>query len=1204
MSTDSSILLASKESVKPKIASVKTMLQFITSYDILILTIGLLGVIIFSLSPLLVVIQCGNVIEAVEESPTDSNAFYEEEREFAILNFILAGITILAGWTSVICFIKFGSRQGLFWKEAYFKAIASQPIKWFDRNNPAGLGSSIDIECDIIEHALGEKIMLVTSSIIFFIAAWILAFTVSIELTLISLTELPLFALSEYLLQSASVAMAIERQKKYRTAGGIAEESLEGVKTIASCNGQEQVSKKYQKELEPLQRITETMGIYNGIGWGILFSGFFIYTGLLTYIGAYYVENDSDMWNGEEMNASAIFLVYFATAISTFFLSTNFPCLESIRNGLVMGGKIDDFIKTRQKFDGSLKPNTLKGSVTFENVYFNYPANKEVNILQGLSFHLEPGMSLAVVGETGSGKSTIAQLVEGFYYCSEGIVKIDGIDIRKYDLSELRKFISIVNQEPVLFNQTIEENIKIGNKNATEFEVKSFAMIAEADNFIECLPSKYKTWVGVKGSLLSGGQKQRIALARALIKKPKILLLDEATSALDATTENAIQVKIEEIMKEMTTITIAQRISTIKNSGQIIVISQGKVVEQGTYTELVAANSYFKTMLYTEKEITDSTEHHVSISSKSVGEKLAWHKEEQVKTPIKVFRKVLETLEDHWTLLSISLFSALIAGASIPIFSYLLADSTNIIMKLEGEDIIADTQKNFIILIIDAVGMLAGMIIMCWSMARVTAFIAYKLRFQGLYSLLCYDQKFYDDPKSAPSLLTFHLENDCEKVSELGGPILGLQLLMFTSLFITVLICLLHDVILGLIAACFLPLFVFSVIKGERLNKGIANHNLKKTTEITSDTFMNIKTVQSFNAQQYFYDAYVEATLKETENTMGPANVVGFAFGSRYGLLFVIWGTISWYGAYRVTHGESDVTDLMIIILLIVFNYLGSVILGGLAPDIKAGVRSGKKLFKMIEYKPEINLNSTEGSMSPIAGSIKFQKVDFEYEGRDIIVLKSVSFSLHAGKRLGITGTTGSGKSTIAQLLLRFYNPTGGEILIDSIPISAYNVRHLRESITWVGQEPILFSGSILSNLQLACIEITEDEAIKALGKAQALDIIEKYGIQSDVGVRGCRLSGGQKQRIAIARALVRKPKILIFDEATSALDTVTEEKLMQSIQGEDFTIISIAHRLQSIKDFENILVLEKGVVIESGDHKKLMEMPNGIYHRLYEKSD
>ena len=1186
--------------------SFRTMLQFATGTDLLIFCIGMIGTTIFSISPILVVVKAGDVIQVMEEHYGDLSEFYEAERELAIINFVLGAIAVIMGWLGVICFVKIGNRQGIFWKKAYFNSTVSQSVSWFDKNNPAEMGTTIDVECNIIEHALGEKSMLIISALIFFLGSWILAFIISIELALVSLLQLPVHYASTYMIEAASSKAISQRQSRYKVAGGIAEESLEGVKTVASCNAQEERSRRYQAELEPLRESTAFMGIVNGFGWGIFFGGLFVYTGAICVIGAYLMENEYESWTGDRIDARIVFVVCFATGMASFYLSNALPCLEYIQSGRIAATKIDKILKESQKYDGERKPIDIEGSIVFEKVYFNYESNPDVIVLRGICFEVQPGDSLAIVGETGSGKSTIIQLIEGFYYCSSGAVRIDGVDIKEYDISAIRDFISLVSQEPILFNCSIEENIKLGTKNSTDSDVVAAAEAAEANEFIEHLPDAYKTWVGVKGSLLSGGQKQRIALARAMIKKPKILLLDEATSALDTHTENLIQLTIEKIMQKTTTVIVAHRLSTIKSAKQIAVLDKGVIVEYGTYEELLSLDGHFKRLLHIQVEADPQKSREKSshptrrsyagtVSSESGIEKIA----------VEVFSRVLTLMRAYWGWLFLAILSALLAGSAIPAFSYLLADNTNILLGFDGDDLLEDTRSNLYLLSIIAVAILIEITIMCASLARIAGELTYDLRYQSLNSLLFYDQKFYDQPSSSPSLLSYRLETDCEKVSALGGPILGLQVLVFTSMVGGITISLLHDVVLALVITAFMPLIIFSAAKGELLAaSGITNNNLKQTTVIASDTFTNIKTVHSLNQQGYFFDKYIQSTVSDTDNVMASAHVNGFAFGSRYFMIFALWGVVAWYGAYRVKEGDLAIEDMLITFYCILFTYLGFILMGALAPDVKGGIKGGKKLFRIIDYEPEINSKSEEGHLSPIEGSVEFCEVDFRYEGRNVAVLNCLSFSVNSGGTLGITGTTGSGKSTIAQLLLRFYDPTGGEILVDSNPISSYNIKHLRNSICWVGQEPILFRGSIFYNLQLAMPEITKEKAEQVLVQAQAQDIIEKYGIDSDVGLRGNRLSGGQKQRISIARALVRKPAVLILDEATSALDADTEANLIQSITTiRGLTIIAIAHRLQSIRYYQKILLIEKGMVLESGTHDQLMQMEFGFYKELYMKS-
>ena len=266
-------------------------------------------------------------------------------------------------------------------------------------------------------------------------------------------------------------------------------------------------------------------------------------------------------------------------------------------------------------------------------------------------------------------------------------------------------------------------------------------------------------------------------------------------------------------------------------------------------------------------------------------------------------------------------------------------------------------------------------------------------------------------------------------------------------------------------------------------------------------------------------------------------------------------------------------------------------------PNITEAISASKLVSQLLNYRPTIDIKSKEGLTSRISGKIEFSNVSFSFKNA-VKVLDSCSFVLEPGESLGVTGKTGSGKSTITMLLLRFYNASSGSIYIDNQDIKDYNIRHIRSCIGWVGQEPVLFRGSIFYNLQLANSEITREEALAALEKAQALDIVENYGLDSEVGNRGEFLSGGQKQRVAIARALLRKCNVLILDEATSALDNITQNKAREMFKLQGITVIAIAHRIDSIVECDKIIIVDKGQIVQQGNHKELMK-EKGIYRKL-----
>lgn len=600
---DESKPLKSTQKSFPLVLPFLQLYQFSRPLDYVLMTIGLVFTTAFSVLPLFLVIKIGDVIEAMYANKDDLDKLYEEEKTQSIIQFILGPITVIAGWVAVVCFVRLGNNTGLKWKSLYFRAVINRPVKFFDKKNPAEFGSSIDMDCNAIEHATGEKVMIMLSSIVLFVGTWVMAFVINLQLFFIALCVLPLQIGAAYVIDKATIGAAVLKQEKYRTAGGIAEEALEGVKTVAACNSQIIISQKYQKELEPVKTMTMIMGTLSGLGWAVFFLSVFALAGITFYVGAIMYDNKVDNWTtGEQIEAKDIIMIFLATSMTSFYLGACVPLWQYIQNGRVGAARIMKIISKTKKYDGYRRADWISGNIQFEDVSFSYEKQR-IRILDNISFDVESGKSLAIVGETGSGKSTIVQLIEGFYYCDQGSIKIDGVDIKEYDLYSLREHISIVSQEPILFNTSIKENIRIGKLSAFDADISAAAKEAEADIFIENLEKKYETYVGVRGAQLSGGQKQRIAIARALIKKPKILLLDEATSALDVNTEKKIQVTLDRVIRNRTTIIIAQRLSTVKNADKIIVIDAGKIIETGTHAELTLNNGAYARLLSIQMNI-------------------------------------------------------------------------------------------------------------------------------------------------------------------------------------------------------------------------------------------------------------------------------------------------------------------------------------------------------------------------------------------------------------------------------------------------------------------------------------------------------------------------------------------------------------------------------------------------------------------------
>merc|ERR1719189_883686 len=282
------------------------------------------------------------------------------------------------------------------------------------------------------------------------------------------------------------------------------------------------------------------------------------------------------------------------------------PYVEALATSRSAAGKIYRIIDRVPEIDSSSnqgkKPSTLEGSIKFENIFFNYPSREDVNILQGLNIEIPKGKTVALVGSSGCGKSTCIQLIQRFYDPISGKVTIDGNDIKDLNIGWLRDRIGVVGQEPVLFDLSIKENIRLGNFKASDDDIEKACKEANAFNFIDKLPKGLDTLVGEGGTQMSGGQKQRIAIARALVRNPQILLLDEATSALDTESEKVVQTALDQASAGRTTIVVAHRLSTIRSADMIVAIDAGRVKEMGTHEQLMKEEGLYHSLVTRQME--------------------------------------------------------------------------------------------------------------------------------------------------------------------------------------------------------------------------------------------------------------------------------------------------------------------------------------------------------------------------------------------------------------------------------------------------------------------------------------------------------------------------------------------------------------------------------------------------------------------------
>ena len=457
-----------------------------------------------------------------------------------------------------------------------------------------------------MQEGIGEKIGMMCFFTGTFLFSIITAFYFGWDLTLVIMTMIPFMIIFGGITAKVQASFAEKEMENYGKAGAIAEESLSAIRTVVAFGGQQKEVSRYADNLVGAKKSGILRGLLTGVSGGLIFGIMYMVYGLGFWYGIKSIMDDRE---SEECMACAeldfecieactrysprsILIVFFSVLIGGFQIGQSAPYAEAFATARSAAGKIYRIIDRIPVIDSSSKegkkPSSLEGVITFENIFFNYPSRKDVKILQGLSLNIPKGKTVALVGSSGCGKSTCIQLAQRFYDPDSGKLTIDGIDVKDLNIGWLRDHIGVVGQEPVLFDLTIKENIRLGKQSATDAEIEKACQEANAYNFIMKLPKKYDTMVGEGGTQLSGGQKQRIAIARALIRNPQILLLDEATSALDTESEKVVQAALDNAREGRTTIVVAHRLSTIRTADVIVAIDEGKVKEMGTHNELMS----------------------------------------------------------------------------------------------------------------------------------------------------------------------------------------------------------------------------------------------------------------------------------------------------------------------------------------------------------------------------------------------------------------------------------------------------------------------------------------------------------------------------------------------------------------------------------------------------------------------------------------
>ncbi|XP_010938828.1 ABC transporter B family member 11 [Elaeis guineensis] len=1231
------------------------LFTFADSTDISLMIVGTVGAVANGLALPLMTILFGDLIQSFGGA-SDTHDVVHRVSKVALEFVYLAIGSGVASFLQVACWMAAGERQAARIRNLYLKTILRQEIAFFDKETNTGeVVERMSGDTVLIQDAMGEKVGKFIQLTSTFIGGFVVAFFRGWLLTLVMLATIPPLVVAGGIMSTVVSKMASRGQAAYGEAAVVVEQTIGSIRTVASFTGEKHAVNKYNKSLNSAYSSGVQEGLAAGLGLGTVMLFFFCGYSLGIWYGAKLIL-DKGYTGADVIN------VIFAVLTGSFSLGQASPCMTAFAAGQAAAYKMFQTINRKTEIDAydtrGKQPNDIQGDIEFRDVYFSYPARPDEQIFHGFSLHIESGMTVALVGESGSGKSTVISLIERFYDPQAGEVLIDGINIKEYQLRWLRGKIGLVSQEPVLFASSIRDNIAYGKDNATIEEIRAAAELANAAKFIDKMPQGIDTMVGEHGTHLSGGQKQRIAIARAILKNPRILLLDEATSALDAESEHIVQEALDRVKTNRTTVVVAHRLSTVRNADTIAVIHRGAIVEKGSHSELLKDPDGAYCQLIRLQEMNkesnntsgpDQNKSDIGDSGRRSSKRLSFTRSiswgstrgqsshhsfqmalgvpigidipantteqsnipetevppQEQKVPL---RRLAYLNKPELPVFLLGSIAAIVNGVIFPIFAILLSNVINAFYEPQHK---LKKDSNFwsLMFLVFGVVSLLALPARSYFFAVAGSKLIRRIRLMTFEKVINMEIEWFDKTENSSGTIGARLSADAASVRSLVGDALALVVQNTASMVAGLLIAFLANWQLSLIILALIPLIGLNGYIQMKFIKGFsadAKMMYEEASQVANDAVGSIRTVASFSAEEKVIELYKEKCEGPLRTGIRQGIISGIGFGISFFLLFCVYATSFYVGARLVEDGKTTFGKVFRVFFALSMAAIGISQSSSIAPDSSKAQSATASVFGILDRKSKIDPSDDSGmSLETVKGNIEFRHVSFRYPTRpDVQIFQDLCLAIHAGKTVALVGESGCGKSTAISLLQRFYDPDLGQILLDGIEIQRFQLRWLRQQMGLVSQEPSLFNETIRANIAYGKEgQATEAEIIASAELANAHKFISglQKGYDTFVGERGIQLSGGQKQRIAIARAIVKDPKILLLDEATSALDAESERVVQDALDRVmvDRTTIVIAHRLSTIKGADVIAVVKNGMIIEKGKHEQLINIKDGAYASL-----